>query len=84
MHIVQITDATTHRKRDKHTLCNLADHFHIARTILGTRRDIVKHKFIDTVVAVTRPHLYRVANVDISFKLNTFRDLAVTNIQTDN
>ena len=84
VHIVQIANATTHSKRNKQPLCNLADHFHVARTIFGTRGNIVKDQFIDTVVAVSRPHFNWVANVNITLKLYTLRDLAVTDIQTDN
>ena len=42
VHIIQITDATTHRKRNKHAVSNLANHFHIARAILCACGNIIK------------------------------------------
>ena len=84
VHVVEVADTATHRKRDKHAFCNLADHLHVARAVFGTRRNIVKHQFVDTVSTVLRSHLYGVADIDISLELDTLRDLAVADVEANN
>ena len=84
VHVIEVTDSATHCKRDKYALCNLANHFHVARAVFGACRNIVEHQFVDTVGTVLRTHLHGIANVDISLELDALRDLAVTDIKTNN
>jgi len=83
VHVVKVTNTATHRKRDKHALCNLANHFHVTRAVLGARGNIVEHEFVHAVGTVLRPHLHGVANVDISLELDALRDLAVPDVEAN-
>ena len=83
MHVVKAADAASDRKRDEDVPCDVLHHFQVARTVFRTRRDIVKHEFIDAFRAILCTELHGIANIDVALETDSLGYLAVPDIQAD-
>jgi len=75
-------DPARNAKRDVELRRDARNPRHVDRPTVGARRDVVKHKLVGTLVAVTRGKLDDVAHVAVIAEPHTFYHTSVAYVET--